>query len=371
MKILVDCRAFINEGSSISVYLYNLLKEILKDEKNNYVLVLNNKSYVSTFSGYANVSVVYSKIKNNLIWDNFVIPYYSIITGAKIIFYTKGSTCWFKIPKKKIIVTIHGMIYKIQPGVHSKIENIYWRNVGKIASVIANKIVVVSKSDQTDLLSEGYNLKKMKIIPIGVSDIFLKKYSDEETIRVLNKYGLKNKKYLIQVGHLTKKKNQEFTLNIFKEITKKYPGIKLVFVGGMDTDKDYACKLSSLVKQDGLSNKVIFTGAIDQNKGKAILPILLKNSLLFLFPSTYEGFGMPPVEAIASNVPVLSSNRGSLPEVLGKEHTRPLVQKEWVYQVKNLLDKKSEYFKELEKQKRKIAKYRWEIISKEYLKLFH
>ena len=102
------------------------------------------------------------------------------------------------------------MIYKIQPEIHHKLENLYWRLVGKIASLVSNKIIVVSDSDKKDLTSEGYNPKKMSIIPIGISSNFLREYSKEKTSEILNRYNLSSGNYLIQVGHLTKKKNQEF-----------------------------------------------------------------------------------------------------------------------------------------------------------------
>jgi len=369
-KYLIDCRAFINEGSSISVYLYNLLTEILKnDKKNEYILVLNNKEYIPKFDKSKNIKIIYSKVKNNILWDNFVIPYYAIKTNSSLIFYPKGSTCWFRIPRKKIIVTIHGMIYKIQPEIHSKLENFYWRIVGKIASLVSNRIIVVSNRDKTDLISEGYNPKKMQIIPIGLSSTFLEKYPQEKVNDTLKKYELSKKKYLIQVGHLTKKKNQEFTLNLYNNLVKKYPNLKLVFVGGDSTDKEYANKLVLLIKKFGLKGRIIFTGAIDQNKSKEIIPILLRNSSLFIFPSTYEGFGMPPVEAIGSKTPVLSSNKGSLPEVLGKENILELELSLWIDEATKILKDKDYRNTLIIRQSKLIEKYKWSEISKIYIRI--
>ena len=174
MKVLIDGRAFFNDGSSISVYLYNLSKNLFKLNNLEYVLVLNNKKYIKEFSKYKNVKIIFSNIKNNLIWDNIVIPFYSLKYKCNLIFYPKGSSCMYKIPSKKIVVTIHGMIYKKHPEVHSFIENIYWRFIGKVSSIISNKIIVVSESDKKDLLSgiDTYILEKVVFNRIlGISNV--------------------------------------------------------------------------------------------------------------------------------------------------------------------------------------------------------
>jgi glycosyltransferase involved in cell wall biosynthesis len=369
-KILIDCRAFDKKGSSISVYLFNLLKSLLKNNRYEYILVINNKKYKDVFKG-ENLKIICSSVKNNLIWDNLVIPYFSIKEKADLIFYPKTASSIFKIPGKKIVVTIHGMIYKVQPETHPFWINWYWRGAGKISSIISNQIIVVSKQDKKDLLSEGYSEQKMKVIPIGVNDIFYQQYSQSSTKKVLSKYNLKKNNYFVQVGHITQKKNHKFTLKLLEKHLSQDSSLKAIFVGRPDDKKLYN-KLQEITRQMGISGQVVFSGAIDQNKQPKAIPILLQNSILSFFPSTYEGFGIPAVEAMAAETPMLCSNRGSLPEVVGKELTLPLENRVlWLKKIDQLINNRQKRQERLKKQKIIADKYRWNNISKEYLKTFN
>ena len=371
MRILIDCRAFLKRASSSSVYTYNLVNNLIRKKNHYFVLILNNKSYIKYFIDHKNVEVIYSGIKNNILWDNLVIPYYALKEKADLILYTKSSSCWFKIPKKKIVTTVHGMIYKIQSENHTFVENIYWRTVGKISSIVSDKIIAVSNSDKKDLVEDNYDPDNICVIPIGISESFFKKENYEEN-SVLKKYNLKENKYFVQVGHITKKKNQKFTIYLFYETLKKYPDLKVVFIGRSDIDPDYYLEIIDSLSSLKINKNIIFVGAIDQNSNPKTIPTLLNKSICAFFPSTYEGFGMPAVEAIATGSPVLASDRGSLPEVLGKENVIPLEKKEkWLKVINKLIEDKNYRNHLISKQKTIVEKYRWKNIAEEYLKLFN
>ena len=370
MRILIDCRAFIRSGSSASAYTYNLVNNLIRKSNHHFVLVLNSKSYIEYFKNITNVDVIYSCVNNNIIWDNFVIPYYALKEKVDLIFYTKSSSCWFKIPKKKIVTTIHGMIYKVQPENHTLVENLYWKMVGKISYRIANAIVAVSSSDKKDLIACNYSSKHIYVIPIGVSDSFFSEENYEDN-SILDEYNLAKCKYFIQVGHITKKKNQKFTISLFYDVLKRYPDFKLVFIGSTNRDADYYSKIVDYISDLGIVENIVFTGVIDQNLNPKTIPTLLGNSICAFFPSTYEGFGMPAIEAIAAGTPALVSDRGSLPEVLGKENVIPLEQSEkWVSEINKLIEDKNYKDFLISKQETIIYKYKWDNITNEYLKLF-
>ncbi len=370
-NVVIDGRAFDNPSSSVSIYLYNLTKKIFKNKNYNFFVIVNNKKHPLKNQG-GNVQIIYSSIKNNILWDNFVVPFWATKKDADIIFYPKSSSCWYKIPGKTIISTIHGMIYKKEPQNNRFSSNVYWRTVGKIASLVSSKIIAVSKHDKKDLFSEGYNRKKIEVIPIGVNDAFFKKYPEEKKEKVLTKYAIDRKKYLVQLGHITNKKNQKFSFKLFKRIEKKYPELKLVFIGSKKRNGEYFSSLKKKIDNSGLNKRVIFTGAIDQNKDQAILPILLSESSLALFPSTYEGFGMPAVEAMATETVGLCSNRGSLPEVVGEDNVIPLENKKlWENQMIKFIENKKFYKRKNEQQKNITKKYHWENISNKYIELFN
>ena len=370
-RITIDGRALSKEGSSISVYLYNLLTELIKDKRYYFYLVTNTHKYHTHFKQFNNVQVKYVNIANNIIWDNIVIPYYSVKTKSHIIFFPKSSSCWFKLPHKKIVVTIHGMIYQTKHDSFSTIEKYYWIFAGKIASIVSDIIIAVSENDRLDLLAEGYSDKKLYVLPIGISNIFSKRYEISATHQTLTDYNLQPQKYFIQVGHITQKKNQLFTLDLFKELSEIYTDVKLLFVGSMSKDKHYYQALMARIHSVGIGDKVIFAGIINQNVQRSVLPILLQHALIAYFPSTYEGFGMPAVEAMASGVPVLSSNRGALPSVIGNQNVLPLENKVlWIQQTRKLVENAEYKHSIIDNQRRIIRRYNWNSISKQLLSLF-
>lgn len=369
LKILIDGRCFANESSSISVYLYNLLKNIQYEDITLRV-VINNPSYIKILNRFENIIVLTSKVKNNIIWDNLVIPFFAIRTGSEVIFYPKSSSCWMRIPNIAILTTIHGMIYEVDKHNSNRLQRIYWKYVGKIACTVSRKIVAVSDNDKKDIIQLlNCNPNKINVIPIGFNDLFLNKCSGEEC--KMKKFGLIKKKYFVQLGSVTPKKNQMFTLDICKHILRDDEQFKLVLIGLENKDTEYCEKLRHYINKLSLSKKVIFTGGIDQNTDGNRLSILMQNAFIGFFPSTYEGFGLPPLEMIAAGIPVLISNRGALREVYGANNTLPIEVKDpWVAEVNNLISDRNYYNKMLEKQSIILEKYKWTNITKQYVSLF-
>jgi len=368
-RILVDGRCFKKPTSSIAVYLYTLLEHIAEDRNLLFNIVINNKEFENRLADLPNVRVLFSRIKTNIFWDNLIIPFYAITTGSNTIFYPKSSSCWFRIPRMHIVTTIHGIIYEVEKHNAKLLERLYWKTVGKITCLVAQKIITVSNNDKNDVIRIlKCNPTKIKVIPIGVSNLFLRRYTDEENM--LARYNLTKKKYLVQFGSITPKKNQLFTASIFKAIQDQEQ-YKLVFIGPENTNPHYGIKLHKYLIEHALADKVIFCGGMEHHGKNNTLFILLQNALLGLFPSTYEGFGLPPLEMIASGIPVLMSNRGALPEIYGMENTLPLEdQTAWIAEVARLGSDASYYRKVLREQRKILDNYEWAKITKEYAMLF-
>jgi len=371
-KVLIDGRCFINEGSSPSVYLHGLLKQLAKCDRYLFILLLNNKSYVNEFKNYSNIHPEIIKVKNNIFWDNVILPYYALKNRCRIIFYPKSSSCCYKIPGKKIITTIHGAIYVVEKKDRKLLEKIYWKYAGKIASKVADRVVAVSEHDKQDLISYyGCRPQKIKVIPIGINQCLLQSEKAIDKSAVLQSYGLEEKKYFIQVGLLTKKKNHLFTLRVLKDFLTANKQYKVVFLGSQDRDTGYYSKVLDYIDSNGLNGQIVFLDSIDQNREGERMSVLLRNARLGFFPSTYEGFGIPPLEMIALGVPVLISDRGSLPEVYGKNNTLPLEEENlWIEEIKRLLSDDEYFDSVLKSQQEVIDKYRWENIGEKYLELF-
>ena len=129
-------------------------------------------------------------------------------------------------------------------------------------------------------------------------------------VDIYTKYNIpKNKKYFLSLCSLGKRKNLEFAVKNFITFTEQYHIEDLVFVLSGGIWSNYKQTLDKLIKNS--SEKIIITGYIEDTD----LPALYSNALAFIYPSLYEGFGLPPLEAMGYNCPVIASNRTSLPEI--------------------------------------------------------
>jgi glycosyltransferase involved in cell wall biosynthesis len=127
--------------------------------------------------------------------------------------------------------------------------------------------------------------------------------------RLRRRFGL-NEPYILYVGALTLRKNIARALEAFAELNSSHPGLCFVLAGPSTWKKT---PIASLLERLGITERVLLTGPLTDDD----LPALYNGADLFVFPSLYEGFGLPPLEAMACGTPVVTSNASSLPEVVG------------------------------------------------------
>jgi glycosyltransferase involved in cell wall biosynthesis len=177
----------------------------------------------------------------------------------------------------------------------------------------SEKIIAVSEFTKKDI-EKKFKVKKDKISVIyeGISDLSSHEEENSDSDKkVLKSYNIGDNRYLLYVGNAYPHKNLEAFLDIFKKIKKDFPSLLLVLVG---KDDYFYKRLKKHTQSLNLSNEdVIFADYIPDKD----LASLYRNALAYVFPSLYEGFGLPPLEAMAYNCPIVSSNQTSLPEILG------------------------------------------------------
>jgi len=172
-------------------------------------------------------------------------------------------------------------------------------------------------------------------------------------------------KYILNIGTLNPRKNLEFLIKVFAKVVKEIGDYSLVISG---KEGWYYEGLFSLAKKLGLAKKVVFTGYVD-DKDK---PFLINGSKLFAFPSIYEGFGLPPLEAMACGIPVISSDTSSLPEVIGDGGIllSPNDELGWVVEIKKLLTNKKYHQFYQNKGLEQAKKFSWKRCAKETVKVY-
>jgi glycosyltransferase involved in cell wall biosynthesis len=173
------------------------------------------------------------------------------------------------------------------------------------------------KNDYLKYYGDRLDANKMFVTYIATNQNYTPNYNKQELVRVLKKYKVEHNpkdSYLFSLCHLMPHKNLPFTIACFLKFIKKHNIQNLYFYLGRVTPKNFESVMSKTLEEAGeYRHKIKPLGSIDD----CDLNILYSNSQFFTFLSQYEGFGMPPLEAMQAGTPVITSNNSSLPEVVG------------------------------------------------------
>ncbi|HQB76263.1 MAG TPA: glycosyltransferase family 1 protein [bacterium] len=224
------------------------------------------------------------------------------------------------------VVTIHDLILtrfssrraSMLPAAFYWFKQAAYRLVIRTAIRRARAIITVSEFTRRDIIKKfKANPKKLFVTYEGVADLDKKEIIGEiEEKQVLQRYRI-SEPFLLYVGNAYPHKNLEVLLTVFNNLLSRHHHLKLVMVGKDDyfyhRVKEKASALSLWQSEGSDNNKVIFPGYVPD----ADLAVLYRRALFYVFPSLYEGFGLPPLEAMSHSCPVVSSNQASLPEVIG------------------------------------------------------
>lgn len=213
-------------------------------------------------------------------------------------------------PDNKLIQLIYGVIFKIITlGKYKNNELDYHRWSARLAVKKAAKIITISEFSVNEI-KKYFNVDNSKIH--NVHNSYNKNFrvisNVPEINKIKNKYKIKNE-YIFYIGRLEEKKNTPNLVKAFSIFKKKYQSkIKLLLVGPPGYGYD---KIKQIINKENLKNEVIELGWIENED----LPYLMNGAKIFVFPSAYEGFGIPIIEAMACGVPVITSNFGAMKEV--------------------------------------------------------
>ncbi len=207
---------------------------------------------------------------------------------------------------KKNIITLHDLCFERFPQVYSFLSRIYLRLMYKRAAKLADKIIVPSEFTKKELI-DLYQVKSEKIVVIymGYNKIFRPIKDKEKIGKILKKYGLK-KPYLLFFGRLEKKKGVDILLKAFQILANEFSDIHLVLVG----PQGYGYKNFKFQILHFKNIKEL--GYIKNEEERALL---YNGAEAFVFPSLYEGFGMPILEAMACACPVIASDIEPIREI--------------------------------------------------------
>lgn len=354
MKIAFDVQLFLKgEKTGIAWCADNLIKEIINNNEDefqlNYFETKHAKQKLKQLDAYRkdnctdNACRYFSDIMYKLMWN--IIPIsYSLFFGKK-----SKITQFFNysvppgVSGKKVTI-IYDMAYKAIPEtVREKTRR--WLELTVVKSCRrADKIITISEFSKSEIIKYLHvDDTKIVVMPMGVNtSIYHNNYTEEEKNIIKEKYKIDGE-YILYLGTLEPRKNIERIIEaycLFIHRIHNEPIPKLVLAGKKGWLYD---SIFERVKQLGIEENVIFTGYVLENEG----PILMSGAKCFVFPSLYEGFGMPVIEAMSCGTPVITSNTTSLDEISGEAALKvdPLNVTEIAEALEQIIYSQEEYIK--------------------------
>lgn len=336
MKVLIDLTPLADNFSGLERFSMCITKELLSYTDKEYILVFKNNIHPNFIDvkTMKNVEVVILKGGNKMLFNQVKLPWNIYKLSADVYLFLSFPSPWLLF-KKNVISAIHDIVCWDCPDTMKLSSEIYFKISFLLVSRFCSHIITVSKFSKERIIDKlGVDSKKIWLIYDGLSEAFGNNEYDKEVIK---KYALPTK-YILSLSTIEPRKNLGLLLKAYEFLWKNNEiDMDLVLAGRK------GWKVDKIV--DDLSEDVIehihFTGYIEDED----LPSIYHFANLFVYPSMYEGFGIPPLEAMACRTPVITSNAASLPEVCadGAVYFENNDLESLKTTIKNFLNKNKEY----------------------------
>ncbi|WP_434640813.1 glycosyltransferase family 1 protein [Thermoanaerobacterium thermosaccharolyticum] len=312
MNIVINAILYHDKPRGVGTYLNNLLKELsIIDDENNYFIYygswMENYDFLKIKKNnfyFIKVSILRNKIIRNL-YQLLIFPFAILKYKPDIVHIPDTSPVLIKTCKT--ISTIHDIAEFIYPEKYSKLQAFARRLIVKLQVKFSNKIITVSEFSR-NMIIKKLNVDKNKIITI-YNGVNLNRFYHVERFNIGKKFNIKRDEYLLFVGEIERTKNISTIIEALNILRSKN-NFKLVISGKKGNDYNF---IMSKIDNYKLNDRVIITGYVSETD----LLELYSNCFAFIFPSLFEGFGIPIIEAMACGAPVISSNSSSLFEIGG------------------------------------------------------
>jgi glycosyltransferase involved in cell wall biosynthesis len=282
------------------------------ENESEHALVLFSESKIPIYFQGNVTNVVLKSRKTSLAWDQFTLP--SAFASNKIdLFYSP----YYKMPlfsKIPAVTQVLDLMYLVHPPYRSALglhRRLYYNLFGQICVRKAINVISDSNHAKNEILRLWrIDSSKVTVIPLGVNKRY-RPISEKSVLEYTKQKFKLPDRFILYLGNFKPHKNVGALVDAYKCIEKSLPQYKLVLAGPLDR---YGREIQKKVSAEGLEERIIFTDTIrEEDFPEAILTL----SDLFVFPTLYEGFGIPPLEAMACGTPVIAGNLTAVPEVLG------------------------------------------------------
>ena len=373
LTIGIDARFYGPLGKGLGRYTQEIVDNVIAIDDNNlfdYVIFLSPENYDEFVCPKPNVHKKLINSRWYSLAEQFEVPYKWWRAKIDLMHFPH-----FNVPFIKMgtyVVTIHDLILTKFPTHRASTLHplVYWlkdrgyRLIISTAVRCAKKIITVSKFTKTDLIEQfGAHADKIEITYEGVANLakgndslFVAKLDNKKTLALYNIHG----QFLLYVGNAYPHKNLEELIQCYLKLHAKRPDLRLVLVGKEDyfynRVKELA-KSNNLWQKENHNSPIVFTGYVPD----VDLDALFQEATVYVFPSLYEGFGLPPLEAMAHGCPVASSNRASMPEILGDAavYFNPENKGQMIEVIENIIDNPAQRERMIALGHEQVKKYSW------------
>lgn len=377
MNIGIDIRPLmLKNKTGVGEYTFELLSTIFKQDKDNQFFLFSNSAKEIHKKNYnwdqPNVRHIHTRLPNKIL--NFALAFGLIninkLLPEKIDHWYSPNLNFLSLDKNtKHTLTIHDISFEFFPEFYTLKQQLWHKIINpKKQCQRADTIVVPSENTKRDLV-DYYEIpaEKIRVIYPGISPTFNPTDAQLKIQRtiILKKYDLPEN-FILFLGSIEPRKNLLGLIKAFeklpKEITDKF---YLIIAGGSGWKNKNAYDLASRSK---LNNHIKFLGYVSE----ADKPALYSLANIFVFPSFYEGFGFPIIEAMKMGTPVITSNRSSLPEIAKNSayFINPNNFSDLSLAIKSLILNSKLYEEYLKRGQETASYYSWENSAKEHLTIF-
>lgn len=376
MKIGIDIRVLLDKNySGVASFTFQLLKNLIKvDRHNAYYFFYNSFKKVKIPFFSENIKVKKTrwpnKVFNYFLQKTFNYPKLDKVVGGSDIFYLPHLNFASFSKGSKNVITIHDLSFLRYPEFFSFRKN-FWHKALNVKKNINkfDKIIAVSQNTKNDLI-ELLNVaeEKIEVIYPGISEKLIQFKDNDQNISVnqmlKEKYRL-NKDFVLYLGTIEPRKNISGLIEAYNKLRDSGVDCLLVLAGGWGWKTK---EIKRNWQKSPYQKDIRFIGYIKEEDK----PVLYKMAKIFVYPSFYEGFGFPPLEAMYFALPVIASNVSSLPEVLGDSAIliNPDKNEEIFQAMKVLLSNQVLKDSLIKKGYIQANKFIWENTARKYLEVF-
>ncbi len=313
MRIAYDAKRAYHNTSGLGNYSRDLIRGMVKHFPENELILFNPKK--SDRLEELNGKEMLKEIKPSGWFSNLFSSLWRRFSLVKLaekqevhIFHGLSNELpsGIQYGKFKKVVTIHDLIFMRYPSWYPFLDKMIYYSKFKASASYADRIIAISEQTKSDLISFfGIREDKISVVYQSCHKAFQKEYDATEKQTIQQKYALPEK-FILQVGTIEERKNLLYTLNAMLPLKD----VELVVVG---RETDYMKKVKAFIEDNNLSDRVHFKSVESMED----LAVIYQLAHVFCYPSIFEGFGIPIIEALYSKVPVITNKLGVFPEAGG------------------------------------------------------